>query len=172
MTGVQTCALPISKSFANGILRGTLKTAAGVPYPYTLFAADGRVAITADASGQTGFRRLANLAPGSYVLALDGGGGTTFEVSDSDPALREGSVFVRPEKVTLMPPGTPAGANQLPGVIRHVAFLGNVVRYEVSLADGQIVLSDAANASGTVVRAPGDGVHLGWQAADALFLGA
>jgi len=104
--------------------------------------------------------------------ALRGSGGTTFEVSDSDPALREGNVFVRPEKVTLLPPDMPAGSNQLPGIIRHVAFLGNVVRYGVSLADGQVVLSDAANASGTVVRAPGDDVHLGWQAADALFLGA
>ncbi len=70
------------KSFVNGILRGTLKTAAGIPYPYTLFAADGRIAITADASGHTGFRRLTNLAPGSYVLALDNGGGTTFNVAE------------------------------------------------------------------------------------------
>ena len=70
------------KSFVNGILRGTLRTAAGMPYPYTLFATDGRLAITADASGQTGFRRLTNLAPGSYVLALDGGGGTTFTVAE------------------------------------------------------------------------------------------
>jgi hypothetical protein len=70
------------KSFVNGILRGTLRTAAGMPYPYTLFATDGRLAITADASGQTGFRRLTNLAPGSYVLALDAGGGTTFTVTE------------------------------------------------------------------------------------------
>ena len=66
----------------NGILRGTLKTAAGVPYPYTLFATDGRISITADASGQTGFRRLTNLAPGSYILALDSGGGTTFNIAE------------------------------------------------------------------------------------------
>jgi hypothetical protein len=70
------------KSFVNGILRGTLKTAAGVPYPYALYATDGRIAITADATGQTGFRRLANLAPGSYILALDNGGGTTFNISE------------------------------------------------------------------------------------------
>ena len=70
------------KSFVNGSLRGTLRTAAGLPYPYTLFATDGRIAITADASSRTGFRRLTNLAPGSYVLALDGGGGTTFTVTE------------------------------------------------------------------------------------------
>ena len=70
------------KSFVKGILRGTLKTAAGVPYPYTLFSTDGRVSITADASGQAGFRRITNLAPGSYVLTLDNGGGTTFNISE------------------------------------------------------------------------------------------
>lgn len=74
------------KSFVNGILRGTLRTAAGLPYPYTLFAADGRLSITADATGQTGFRRLTNLAPGSYVLALDAGGGTTFTITEGGTA--------------------------------------------------------------------------------------
>ncbi len=70
------------KSFVKGVLRGTLRTAAGTPYPYQLFATDGRLTINADASGQTGFRRLSNLAPGSYVLALDGGGGTTFTIAE------------------------------------------------------------------------------------------
>jgi len=70
------------KSFVKGILRGTLKTAGGVPYPYTLFNSDGRISITADASGQAGFRRFANLAPGGYILALDSGGGTTFNISE------------------------------------------------------------------------------------------
>ncbi len=70
------------KSFVNGIVRGTLKTAAGVAYPYTLFATDGRVAITADASGQAGFRRITNLAPGTYILSLDNGGGTTFSIAE------------------------------------------------------------------------------------------
>jgi hypothetical protein len=70
------------KSFVNGILRGTLKNSSGIPYPYTLFNTDGRIAITADATGQAGFRRLANLASGSYILALDSGGGTTFNISE------------------------------------------------------------------------------------------
>ena len=70
------------KSFVNGALHATLRTAAGLPYPYTLFSTDGRIAIPADASTQTGFRRLTNLAPGSYVLALDNGGGTTFTVAE------------------------------------------------------------------------------------------
>jgi hypothetical protein len=70
------------KSFVNGIMRGTLKNSSGIPYPYTLFNTDGRIAITADATGQTGFRRLSNLAPGSYILTLDNGGGTSFNISE------------------------------------------------------------------------------------------
>ncbi len=70
------------KSFVKGIMRATLKTASGVPYPYTLFATDGRISVSADASGQAGTRRLANLAPGSYILTLDNGGGTTFNISE------------------------------------------------------------------------------------------
>lgn len=69
------------KSFVAGIAHGTLQSG-GMPYPYTPFATDGRLAITADATGKAGFRRLTNLAPGSYVLALDGGGGATFTVAE------------------------------------------------------------------------------------------
>jgi protocatechuate 3,4-dioxygenase beta subunit len=69
------------KSFVAGIMRGTLQSG-GLPYPYTPFATDGRLSITADPTGLKGFRRLTNLAPGSYVLTLDGGGGTTFSVTE------------------------------------------------------------------------------------------
>jgi protocatechuate 3,4-dioxygenase beta subunit len=69
------------KSFVAGIMRGTLQSG-GMPYPYAPFNTDGRLAITADATGQTGFRRLTNLAPGSYVLTLDNGGGTTFSIGE------------------------------------------------------------------------------------------
>jgi len=69
------------KSFVAGIMRGTLQSG-GLPYPYTPFATDGRLSIAADPTGVKGFRRLTNLAPGSYVLTLDGGGGTTFSVSE------------------------------------------------------------------------------------------
>ena len=70
------------KSFVQGILRGTLKTASGVPYPLSLFSTDGRISITANPDGQSGFRRLANLAPGGYILTLDNGGGTTFSIAE------------------------------------------------------------------------------------------
>jgi protocatechuate 3,4-dioxygenase beta subunit len=70
------------KSFVAGVARGTLRTAAGTPYPYNLQALDGRVTIAADATGRAGQQTLANLAPGSYVIAMDGGGGTSFVVGE------------------------------------------------------------------------------------------
>jgi hypothetical protein len=70
------------KSFVNGILRGTL-TNSGIPYPYTLFNTDGQISISANSTGQAGFRQLNNLAPGSYALTVTGGaGGATFNISE------------------------------------------------------------------------------------------
>jgi ABC-type Fe3+/spermidine/putrescine transport system ATPase subunit len=104
--------------------------------------------------------------------AWTGAGGAEFKTAAPDGRLSEGQVFVRPEKVSLLTEGEPSAENHVEGVVQHTAFLGNVVRYEVMLADGQIVLSDTANSSGMMLRAPGDTVQLGWRAADALLLEA
>jgi ABC-type Fe3+/spermidine/putrescine transport system ATPase subunit len=114
----------------------------------------------------------ANLIPaGRSGGTLTGVGGVRFEVAE-DSGLREGQVFVRPEKMALLPEDAPSATNQVPGRVRHVAFLGNVVRYEVALQDGQVLLCDTANGSGTVLRGVGETVRLGWRAADARLLGA
>lgn len=73
---------PKALATGSGTAHATLRTAGGVPYPYTIFNADGRLAISADSSGERGFRRITNVAPGSYVLSLDGGAGTTFTVAE------------------------------------------------------------------------------------------
>ncbi|MCG7362682.1 ABC transporter ATP-binding protein [Roseomonas sp. ACRSG] len=104
--------------------------------------------------------------------ALRGASGAWFEVASDPGQAAEGQVFVRPEKVSVLPDQGAPSANQVAGTVRHTAFLGNVVRYEVTLPDGQIVLCDATNASGTVLRQPGEKVRLGWQRADALLLEA
>lgn len=70
------------KTLATGTARATLKTASGVPYPYTVFNLDGRVAVSADGSGQKGFRRIENVAPGGYTLAVDGGASKVFTVME------------------------------------------------------------------------------------------
>jgi protocatechuate 3,4-dioxygenase beta subunit len=71
------------KTLATGTAHATLKTAAGAPYPYTVFNIDGRVVVSADGSGQRGFRRIENVAPGSYTLTVDGGGASkVFSVAE------------------------------------------------------------------------------------------
>jgi spermidine/putrescine ABC transporter ATP-binding subunit len=103
---------------------------------------------------------------------LRGAGDAWLEVAEDPKHLGKGLVFVRPEKVSLLTGAASPASNQVSGTVRHVAFLGNVVRYEVTLADGQIVLADAMNESGTVLREPGQMVRLGWRSSDAILLEA
>jgi putative spermidine/putrescine transport system ATP-binding protein len=101
---------------------------------------------------------------------LKGPGGAQFMVSAGNTNSDEGMIFLRPEKITLLPPEAPPGKNQLEGTVRHASFLGNIMRFEVALSDNHIVLCDAANASGVTLAMPGESVRLGWQASDARLL--
>lgn len=56
--------------------RAQVLTAAGVPYPLSLFSPDGQIAIS------TPVRRIDNLAPGSYILAVAGGVQQSFSVQE------------------------------------------------------------------------------------------
>lgn len=67
------------KTLADGTARMQILTAAGMPYLLNLFTADGTFAVS------TPVRRIDNLAPGSYILAVTGGSQQSF-------AVREGGV--------------------------------------------------------------------------------
>jgi ABC-type Fe3+/spermidine/putrescine transport system ATPase subunit len=111
----------------------------------------------------TGGAGIGTVSPGGSVLqAIEGG-----LAGDGT-----GWMFVRPEKISLAPvDAAPApGQNRLPGTIRHVSFLGNIVRYAVETAADGSILCDLANAAGTTPRAPGEQVSLLWQAADCRLL--
>ncbi|HQR46240.1 MAG TPA: carboxypeptidase regulatory-like domain-containing protein, partial [Thermoanaerobaculia bacterium] len=69
------------QTLAAGTARLQILTAAGTPYPLNLFSGDGTIAVS------TAVRRVDNLAPGSYVLAVAGGSQQSFSV-------REGGVTV------------------------------------------------------------------------------
>lgn len=56
--------------------RAQVLTAAGVPYPLSLFSSGGTIAIS------TQVRRIDNLAPGSYILAVAGGAQQSFSVQE------------------------------------------------------------------------------------------
>ncbi len=103
--------------------------------------------------------------------ALHGVGGAMFQVADGPTGLSEGLVFVRPEKMRLLDEADGAAANRLKGTVRHTSFLGNVVRYDIVLEDGQSILCDATNAPGMALRQPGETAHLAWRGEDALLMG-
>jgi len=69
------------KTLVSGTARMQILTAGGVPYPLNLFSADGSFAVS------TPVRRIDNLGPGGYVLAVTGGSQQSF-------AVREGGVTI------------------------------------------------------------------------------
>lgn len=109
----------------------------------------------------------ANLLPArADAGVLRGPGGTVLPL---DAPARDGQVFVRPEKLALHDGGADVG---IPGTVRHMAFLGNVVRYEVTLPEGHIVLADLANAPGAELRPVGSAVRVSWRPEDGRLLEA
>ncbi len=101
-----------------------------------------------------------------------GPGGMPIQAGAGRVEAAEGRLFVRPEKVSIAGEGAGAGPNSLPGRVRHASFLGNVVRYEVEVAEGALILCDAANAAGITLHPPGEAVQLTWRAEDSRLLAA
>ncbi len=64
------------KTLAAGTARVHLRTAAGGPVPLSLFNPTGDIVIS------TPVRRLENIASGSYVLTVDGGGSNPFSIQE------------------------------------------------------------------------------------------
>jgi large repetitive protein len=71
------------KTLAAGTATGQIRTAGGQPYSFTLFNTDGRITLS------TAVRRLDSFAPGSYVLAIDGGTAKSFTVTEGATAIVE-----------------------------------------------------------------------------------
>jgi hypothetical protein len=63
-------------TLAAGSARAQMLTASGAPYAFSPFATDGRLTLS------TPVRRLANVAPGEYVLSVEGGPSRSFTVRE------------------------------------------------------------------------------------------
>jgi spermidine/putrescine ABC transporter ATP-binding subunit len=109
---------------------------------------------------------------GEAEQALSKGGARLQAAGGTLAADGTGWVFVRPEKVCVGAPGDAAAdaANILPGTVRHVSFLGNVIRYAVETAADGTLICDCANAGGVAIRSPGDAVSLSWTRQDCRLL--
>ncbi len=92
---------------------------------------------------------------GSEIGVTDRGGDPTNQV-----------VFVRPEKIDLMAPGsTPSRDNAIDGTVDRVLFIGSKLRYYLDV-DGQEVIAETENKHSTHRFSEGDEVLLTWDRGD------
>jgi ABC-type Fe3+/spermidine/putrescine transport system ATPase subunit len=111
-----------------------------------------------------------NLLPGEAagsVLRRPDGTALAAVNSAQGPAL----LFVRPEKL-LLHAHPPATGNRLTGRVIRSAFLGNLIRTELDVGGGQILVADATNGAGSVPFAAGDTATAAWAASDSRLLPA
>jgi spermidine/putrescine transport system ATP-binding protein len=123
------------------------------------------------------FMGTTNLLQGSVesidedVVAVRLEGGDTCRAARSD-GIRAGyaiEISVRPEAVTIGPPGA-GGADPIQGRIEQSAFLGSGVQYQVRSQGGSLVSVIAPKAGRRFVA--GDDVEIAWEPRDALVVGA
>jgi ABC-type Fe3+/spermidine/putrescine transport system ATPase subunit len=79
-----------------------------------------------------------------------------------------GDVGVRPEAVRVSQNAPGNGARCRAGTVVQSSFLGNCLRLEARLENGDPLVAELSRLNGTF--APGDRVHLWWQPADELRL--
>ncbi|MDB5820745.1 MAG: Fe3+/spermidine/putrescine transporter ATP-binding protein [Rhizobacter sp.] len=73
-------------------------------------------------------------------------------------------VLVRPERITLVPQGTPSS---LPATVMSIVFLGEILRIDVRLASGESLQVRSLDPLESMRPAVGNVVHLAWQPRDA-----
>lgn len=123
-----------------------------------------------------GFLGISNLLPGA-VQGTDGRYASVKLADDTTvrapSALVDGKVNVnigvRPEKIRLREPGdvdpTPAGHNQLRGVVRDASYLGVSTQYQVEAHGGArltVYEQNVERATRSELWAPGEEVLLTW----------
>jgi spermidine/putrescine ABC transporter ATP-binding subunit len=94
---------------------------------------------------------------------------------NSSRATGRGMLFIRPERVGIVP-GTAAsgdpGVNALAGNVRRCSFLGNILRYAVDLEGIAPITVDLQNAAGIAPLPVGAPVVVRWPVSDSLILSA
>ncbi|HEU5316319.1 MAG TPA: ABC transporter ATP-binding protein [Chloroflexota bacterium] len=115
-----------------------------------------------------GFLGRANFVP-ARVVEVGAGGSATIEVAGtrfpargpSSPAAGDDvTVVLRPEAVTVAEVNGQASERALRGTVRHSAFLGPVVEYEVALVDGSALAVHDRNPDRLVPLPEGTAVEI------------
>ncbi len=112
---------------------------------------------------------IAGHAAGSMLRTASGSPLKAANTHDGDALL-----FVRPEKLTLQAPDTPAapGHNWIEGRVRRSAFLGNVIRTELDIGAGEPLTIDATNGTGATLAVAGEAAAASWPVAESRLLAA
>jgi len=92
--------------------------------------------------------------------------------SGTYPAGATVTLVVRPEKIRILPPETPAADIQLCGTVREVIYVGHATRIGVALANGHTIAIDVQNRGDAPRVTIGDAVRLGWATNDAWLIPA
>jgi spermidine/putrescine ABC transporter ATP-binding subunit len=122
------------------------------------------------------FVGLSNFMPGRIVrrngagCEVDVGGRCYHAAAEHFPTSAAVGYAVRPEKISLLPPGTPASPNQVEGAILDVAYLGDITHYHVDVGLERPFLAHVVNRSGSFAPAVGSRVVLQWLATDAVLI--
>ncbi|WP_287883686.1 ABC transporter ATP-binding protein [Paracoccus sp. (in: a-proteobacteria)] len=102
------------------------------------------------------------------VLTLRTPGGHDFEAeSRHGVSADSATVLIRPERIAIHAAPAPA---TLPATVTSALFLGEVLRIEVVLDDGQRLLIRCPDIAGRDLPEVGTQVHVGWGAADSWVL--
>lgn len=75
--------------------------------------------------------------------------------------------MVRPEKMTVLPAGADgAGQNAIQAIVQEVVFLGEMMRYGLETASGQMLVVKQPHRAGNTVLAVADAALVVWDPAD------
>jgi spermidine/putrescine ABC transporter ATP-binding subunit len=113
--------------------------------------------------------KMESWATDAVVVSVPGGSiRVRAETADLGPSV---TVAVRPEKITLRPPGErKAGMNTLVARVHHRLFVGDFHRYGLLLESGYPIDAKQQNAAGKQVFEPGAEVLVTWDPDDTRLL--
>lgn len=98
------------------------------------------------------------------VLTLRTPSGHVFEAASRDSTHdKRATVLVRPERIRIHDAATPLS---MPATVISALFLGEVLRIEVRLDDGQTLLIRCSDTSEMTLPQVGQQLHIGWGATD------
>ncbi len=98
------------------------------------------------------------------VLTLRMPSGHVFEAASRDGVLgKRATVLVRPERIRISDTATP---RSMPARVVSALFLGEVLRIEMRLDDGQTLLIRCSDTAQMSLPQVGQQLHVGWGAAD------